>query len=119
MLIPTAPGLINDDESIAEAYLQIVIERLKKKLNLDISDRIVYKRFFQPKQFVSDYHAYKGNAYGLANTLRQTHYLKPRIKHKKISNLYFTGQLTVPGPGVPPSIMSGEIVANQIINQKR
>ena len=118
VLIPTAPGLINDDDSIAEAYLQIVIERLKKKLNLDISDRIVYKRFFQPKEFVSDYHAYKGNAYGLANTLRQTHLLKPRIKHKKISNLYFTGQLTVPGPGVPPSIMSGEIVANQIINQK-
>ena len=117
ILIPTAPGLINHDDSIAESYLQIVIERLKKKLNLDISDRIVYKRFFQPKEFVSDYHAYKGNAYGLANTLRQTHYLKPRIKHKKIPNLYFTGQLTVPGPGVPPSIMSGEIVANQIINR--
>ena len=119
VLIPTAPGLINDDDSIAEAYLQVVIARLKEKLNLDISDRIVYKKFFQPKQFISEYHAFKGNAYGLANTLGQTHYLKPRIKHNKISNLYFTGQLTVPGPGVPPSIMSGEIVANQIINQYR
>jgi phytoene desaturase len=118
VLIPTAPDLINDDDTIAESFLKVVIERLKKKINVDISDRIIYKRFFQPKQFVSDYHAFKGNAYGLANTLAQTHYLKPRIKHNKISNLYYTGQLTVPGPGVPPSIMSGEIVANQITNRK-
>jgi phytoene desaturase len=64
--------------------------------------------------FIRDYHAFKGNAYGLANTLKQTAIFRPRIKSKKVSNLYFTGQLTVPGPGVPPAIISGQVVADYI-----
>jgi phytoene desaturase len=64
--------------------------------------------------FEKDYHAFKGNAYGLANTLRQTAILKPSMRNKKLKNLYYTGQLTVPGPGVPPSIISGQIVATEI-----
>jgi len=46
----------------------------------------------------------------------QTAILKPTAKSKKIDNLYYTGQLTVPGPGVPPSLISGEVVAT-LINQ--
>jgi phytoene desaturase len=83
----------------------------------DIKDNIVYKRSFCVSDFKQDYNAFKGNAYGLANTLRQTAILKPRIKHKKIQNLYYTGQLTVPGPGVPPSIISGEVVSKLIVAQ--
>jgi phytoene desaturase len=72
------------------------------------------KRSYAHKDFIGDYHSFKGNAYGLANTLRQTAILKPSLKNKKLKNLYFTGQLTVPGPGVPPSLISGEVVANEV-----
>ncbi|OYY08638.1 MAG: hypothetical protein B7Y11_13515, partial [Sphingobacteriia bacterium 24-36-13] len=64
--------------------------------------------------FISEYNAFKGNAYGLANTLLQTAVLKPSCRSKKVKNLFFTGQLTVPGPGVPPSLISGEVVAKEI-----
>ena len=67
--------------------------------------------------FIQDYNSYKGNAYGLANTLSQTANLKPKIVNKHIDNLFYTGQLTVPGPGVPPSIISGNVVANFVMNQ--
>jgi phytoene desaturase len=77
-------------------------------------ESIVYKRSFSVADFKSDYHSFKGNAYGLANTLMQTANLKPSCKSKKVNNLYYTGQLTVPGPGVPPSLISGEVVANLI-----
>jgi phytoene desaturase len=77
-------------------------------------ESIVYKRSFSVSDFKSDYHSFKGNAYGLANTLLQTANLKPSCKSKKVNNLYYTGQLTVPGPGVPPSLISGEVVANLI-----
>ena len=76
---------------------------------------MIYKRSYAHSDFVKDYHAFKGNAYGLANTLLQTAFLKPKIKSKKVKNLYYTGQLTVPGPGVPPSLISGEVVAKEII----
>ena len=80
-----------------------------------ILEHVVYKRSFAHKDFVSDYHSFKGNAYGLANTLKQTAILKPSLKNKHVKNLYYTGQLTVPGPGVPPSLISGIVVANEIV----
>ena len=76
------------------------------------------KKSYCINDFINDYNAFKGNAYGLANTLMQTANLKPKIINKKVRNIYYTGQLTVPGPGVPPSIISGQLVAEQIIKAK-
>ncbi|MEL6719438.1 MAG: phytoene desaturase family protein [Bacteroidota bacterium] len=113
VLIPTAPDL-KDDETTRERYYEIVMQRLESLTGQSIRDSIVYKRSFAHSDFEKDYHAFKGNAYGLANTLLQTAFLKPKLKSKKVENLYFTGQLTTPGPGVPPSLISGQVVASEI-----
>lgn len=113
VLIPLAPNLQDTDE-LRERYYNIVMDRLEDITNQTIRDSVIYKRSYAHRDFEKDYHAYKGNAYGLANTLRQTAILKPRLKNSKVKNLYFTGQLTTPGPGVPPSLISGEVVANEI-----
>ncbi len=113
ILIPTAPGLVEQPE-IQEEYFNLVMDRLDAKLEQNLRDHVVYRRDFACSDFMSEYNSFKGNAYGLANTLAQTAVLKPSIKSKKVSNLYFTGQLTVPGPGVPPSLISGRIVAREI-----
>jgi len=112
--MPVAPGL-EDNETIREKYFQIMMGRLQKHIGEDIISSIDYKKSYCVKDFVSDYHAYKGNAYGLANTLMQTAILKPKIRNKKIKNLFYAGQLTVPGPGVPPSLISGKIAAEQLL----
>lgn len=114
VLIPVAPGL-EDTEEIREKYFQIVLNRFEHLTGQDISKNIVYKRSYAHADFESDYNAFRGNAYGLANTLLQTAFLKPKMKSKKVKNLYYTGQLTVPGPGVPPALISGEIVARLIM----
>lgn len=113
ILIPVAPDL-EDTEAIREKYFQLAMDRLEAFTETNIRDHIVVKKSYAHNDFVADYHSYKGNAYGLANTLLQTAILKPAMKSKKLTNLYFTGQLTVPGPGVPPSIISGEVVAREI-----
>ena len=113
ILIPTAPGLI-ETEAIQEEYFNMVIERLERITDQNVRDHIVYKRNFACSDFMKEYNSFKGNAYGLANTLRQTAVLKPKLKSKKVKNLYYTGQLTVPGPGVPPSLISGRIVAREV-----
>lgn len=113
VLIPVAPDL-EDTPEIREFYFKIIMDRLEKYTGTNIRDHIVCKRSYAHKDFKNDYNSFKGNAYGLANTLKQTAILKPSIKNKKLKNLYFTGQLTVPGPGVPPSIISGEVVAKEI-----
>jgi phytoene desaturase len=94
-----------------------LIKRLEEQTNQDLEENILFKIPFCVEDFKNDYNSYKGNAYGMANTLLQTAFLRPRIKSKKVKNLFFTGQLTVPGPGVPPALISGKIVSEQIIKQ--
>jgi phytoene desaturase len=114
LLIPVAPNLI-DDESTRAHYYNLIMERLELFCGEEIRPFVEYKRSYAHANFIKDYNAFKGNAYGLANTLMQTANLKPSLKSKKVSNLYFAGQLTVPGPGVPPAIISGKIVSEQIV----
>jgi phytoene desaturase len=113
LLMPVAPDLIDNDE-IRENYFDILMDRLEKYCGENIREHIVFKKSYAHNDFKADYHAFKGNAYGLANTLWQTAFLKPKLKNKKLNNLFYTGQLTVPGPGVPPSLISGLVVANEI-----
>lgn len=113
-LIPVATGLEGDDEVLRKKYFEKIITRFEKKIGESVTDSIIFFKSYATADFVNDYNAYKGNAYGLANTLMQTALLKPSIKSKKVKNLYYTGQLTVPGPGVPPSLISGEVVAGVI-----
>jgi len=113
ILIPVAPDL-TDEESTREKYYHMVMDRLEKLIGQDVRSHVVVKRSYAHRDFIADYHSFKGNAYGLANTLSQTAILKPSLKSKRLSNLYYTGQLTVPGPGVPPSLISGEVVAKEI-----
>ncbi len=114
ILIPVATGLTDDTEEIREHYFNMVMDRLEAYVGELIRPHIVYKRTFAHRDFQSDYNAFKGNAYGLANTLLQTAFLKPTLKNKKVRNLFYTGQLTVPGPGVPPSLISGLVVADEV-----
>ena len=114
ILMPLAPGL-TDTEELRESYFDRLMARLENYTGNDIHNYLDYKKSYCVNDFVADYNSYKGNAYGLANTLRQTANLKPSIKNKRISNLFYAGQLTVPGPGVPPSIISGEVAANQLL----
>lgn len=118
LLMPLAIG-IQDDETNREKYLAEMLSRIEKHTGIaDLASKIEYQRSYCVNDFLQDYNAYGGNAYGLANTLNQTAVLKPKIRNKKVTNLFYTGQLTVPGPGVPPSIISGKIVANEVTKSK-
>jgi len=111
-LVPVAPG-IEDNEVIRQQYLGLMLTRFEKITGEKVSEHIILKRSYALNDFKADYHSFKGNAYGLANTLKQTAFLKPAMRAKKIKNLLYTGQLTVPGPGVPPAIISGQVVAKE------
>jgi phytoene desaturase len=116
LLIPIAVD-IEDSEAIREKYFNIMMDRLEYLTGQSIKQHVIVKKSFAIADFKKDYNSFGGNAYGLANTLKQTAIFKPSLKNKKINNLFYAGQLTVPGPGVPPSIISGKIVAKQIIKQ--
>lgn len=113
-LIPLAPGL-EDTPELRETYFNKIMTRFENLTSQNVKKHIIFKESFCLNDFVKDYNSYKGNAYGMANTLLQTAFLRPKLKSKKVKNLFFTGQLTVPGPGVPPSLISGKLVADLVI----
>ncbi len=115
-LVPLAPG-INDTDALREEYFDKIMARFEALTQQSVKNNIIFKKSFCKNDFVSEYNSYKGNAYGMANTLLQTAFLRPKLKSKKVTNLYFTGQLTVPGPGVPPALISGKLVS-ELINKQ-
>lgn len=112
-LIPVAPGM-EDTQEIRDRYFDMIVERFERLTGNEIKDHIIYRKDYGYSNFVEDYHSFRGNAYGLANTILQTAFLKPKMRSSKVKNLFYTGQLTTPGPGVPPSLISGEVVSNEI-----
>jgi len=116
ILIPLAPGL-KDTQELRDKYFDIIMDRIESITDQKIKESIIYKKSFCINDFIDEYNSYKGNAYGLANTLLQTSFLRPKLKSKLVKNMYFTGQLSVPGPGVPPAIVSGKLVADLINNK--
>jgi phytoene desaturase len=116
LLIPVAPNLV-DDDATREHYFDMIMTRLESYVGENIRNYLIFKRSYAHQDFKSDYNAFKGNAYGLANTLLQTAFLKPSLKNKNVNNLFYTGQLTVPGPGVPPSLISGLVVADEVVKE--
>jgi phytoene desaturase len=114
-LVPVASGLEKDTEALRDNYFRLIVKRMEAHTGESILDAVIYKKSYSISDFSADYHSYRGNAYGLANTLAQTAIFRPSCQSKKLKNLFFTGQLTVPGPGVPPSLISGEVVAKQLI----
>ena len=117
-LIPLAPGL-EDTPELRAKYFEKIITRFENLTSQNVKNNILFKESFCINDFIKDYNSYKGNAYGMANTLMQTAFLRPKLKSKTVQNLFFTGQLTVPGPGVPPSLISGKLAANLISKNKK
>jgi phytoene desaturase len=118
-LIPVASGLGGDTEALRDNYFRHIVKRMEARIGEPILDSIVVKRSWSISDFASAYNSFKGNAYGLANTLRQTAFLRPSCQSKKVKNLFYAGQLTVPGPGVPPCIISGEVSVKQLVSQSK
>ena len=113
VLVPIAAG-IEDTKELRKSYFELIIGRIEKLTEQSLKNDISFHESYCINDFVNDYNSYKGNAYGLANTLMQTAFLRPKLKSKKIKKLYFSGQLTVPGPGVPPALISGKLSAELI-----
>lgn len=118
-LIPVASGLNGDTEELREKYFRMIGNRMEKHMGENILDSVIYKKTYSVSDFAFDYNSFRGNAYGLANTLMQTAIFRPSCRSKKVKNLFYTGQLTVPGPGVPPSLISGEVVSKYLISKMR
>ena len=114
LLVPVAAGL-SDTPALRSSYYQSLIRRLEARTGESIEPFVVYQKSYAASDFIRDYHAYKGNAYGLANTLGQTATGRPSLRSRKVGNLFFCGQLTVPGPGVPPTIVSGQVAAAEVM----
>jgi phytoene dehydrogenase-like protein len=111
--VALAPGL-EDTPERREAFYSRIIDDLERKLGENVRDAVEVKRIFALDDFRERYHAYKGTALGLSHTLFQTALWRPSHKSKRVENLYYTGQYTHPGIGVPMTFISSTLVAKEL-----
>jgi len=112
-LVPVAPDL-DDSDSIREAYFDKVLEKFEKETGEKIKEDIIVKSLFTHRDFKERYNAYKGTGLGMAHTLWQTAVFRPKHKSSKVKNLYYTGQYNHPGVGVPTTIISSQVLVNEL-----
>jgi phytoene desaturase len=113
ILVPVAAGMADSDE-VRESYAETVLKHIEKVSGEDLHSDVEVKRIYSHRDFSGDYNAYRGTALGLSHTLFQTAVFRPSHRSRKIPNLFYTGQFTHPGVGVPMTLISSRVVAEEI-----
>jgi len=113
VLVPVAAGL-QDEDDVRERFEDMILTDLETQIGQGVREHIVLKRTFAHRDFSARYNAFRGTALGLAHTLRQTALFRPRHRSSKVRGLYYTGQYTHPGIGVPMTLISSELVAREL-----
>ena len=98
---------------VAGEYGDSILASLEEHLP-GLSDSIVTRRDFTPRDFQSELNAYQGSAFSVAPTLTQSAYFRPHNKSERIPGLYIVGSGTHPGAGVPGVINSAKATCGLI-----
>ncbi|MEM6680134.1 MAG: phytoene desaturase [Pseudomonadota bacterium] len=88
--------------------------RLEETVLPDLGDHVISERILTPREFESDYLAYKGAGFSLEPTLFQSAWFRPHNRAEGIDRLWFVGAGTHPGAGVPGVLTSAEVVDRMI-----
>ncbi|ENZ5599605.1 phytoene desaturase family protein [Enterococcus hirae] len=103
-------------EQTMQAYRQKIIRLLKEKtIFKDIDEHIVSETLITPKDFSERFNAYNGATFGLKPTLKQSNYYRPHNKFSAAENLYFCGNSTHPGAGVPIVMQSAKLAVEELL----
>ncbi len=113
LLIPIAPGL-SDSPERRQVYLDHALTRMEQRTGRNLRRHLVFQESMSLTDFSRDYNAFMGNAFGLGQTLFQTAWFRAANRSRKVGNLYYAGQYTVPGTGTTMSMISGEVAADRI-----
>jgi phytoene desaturase len=110
------PAGIKIQKSQVNSYKEKLINIIEEVLDQRISDSVIFEKIFTIDDFTQDYNAFNGTALGLSHTLKQSLFWRIKRKSKKLDNLYYTGQYTHPGIGVPMAVISGELAYKRILH---
>ena len=95
-----------------------MLARLERFGLTDIRRHIVTRRSFTPVDFATRLSATHGEAFGLSHGIDQVGWFRPHNRHRDLANLYFVGQSTPPGCGVPMVLISARLTASRIADEQ-
>jgi phytoene desaturase len=126
VLVPTAAdpsigkgGINGAGDARLESAADLVIEQISNWCNIpDLAERVVVRRTVGPMDFVNEFNAWNGTALGMAHTLFQSAFFRPKNKSKKVDNLFYAGQNTLPGIGLPMCLIGAELVYKHLTEDR-
>lgn len=100
-----------------QAFADILLNDLSVKLGIDIRKQLVSCSILDPQQWEKMFNLYRGSGLGLGHNISQIAYFRPSNKDEKYNNLYYVGASTVPGTGLPMTIISSKLVTERILHE--
>ena len=121
VLVPIAPdpSLGGSGDARLESAADEVIAQISDWCGIpDLAERIVVRRTMGPADFAGELNAWSGTALGMAHTLGQSAFFRPKNMSSKVSNLYYAGHNLVPGIGLPMCLIGAELVYKRIVDDR-
>lgn len=113
ILVPVASGLADSDQ-LREKYASKILRHLEQLIGAPFIKDIEVQRIFTQRDFEERYNAYAGTALGLAHTLTQTALFRPHLTDQKVKGLFYVGQYTQPGIGLPMCLISAQLLLKKL-----
>jgi phytoene desaturase len=121
VLVPVPSQQPGNEIDWAEAGPRLeeqTLERLERLGLPELRRRLITRRTFTPEDFRGRFSATRGEAFGLAHGLDQVGWFRPHNRHSSLRNLYFVGQSTHPGCGIPMVLISARLVVGRIAEEQ-
>lgn len=106
-----------DWKTIVSTMRRLIIKRLEK-LGIFVAEKIRVEKILTPQDFLHRFAGNRGSIYGISSNSRNSAFLRPPNRDRRIKGLYFAGGSTHPGGGVPLAVQSGKIAAELIIENE-
>jgi len=116
-LIQSSSANTSTSKDITRIVRDTVIRRLQRVpgMPLDIESHIVAESYRSPEVWNRDFGLFRGSAFGLAHSIDQLSFLRPRIRHPHIKALYRVGASSRPGNGVPLVMIGARLTAEKVL----
>ncbi|MFM6980160.1 MAG: phytoene desaturase family protein, partial [Micrococcales bacterium] len=112
-------GIDRSGDETFEAAADKVIQQIADWCDIpDLADRIVVRRTMGPQDFVDELNAWSGTALGMAHTLKQSAFFRPKNVSDKVKGLYYAGHHSVPGIGLPMCLIGAELVYKRLVDDR-
>jgi phytoene desaturase len=105
-----------DWNAYESTFANFIYDTIEQRDGIPIRDLIEEEIIYSPARWGSEFNLWENVILSFSLDLFQANGFRMPNKSREFTNLYLSGSSTIPGPGIPPCITSGELVRERIVS---